>query len=90
VTRRTQTYERDVATGYDPFDGNHETLGSDEDKQIEYDPDFAVNLVFNLIDNISDLPSSRLSSEEDDQNKRRRRRGKIITKENFTIDDITG
>lgn len=58
VTRRTQTYEKDVGTGYDPFDGQGETLLTDEDKNVEYDPDFAKNILFNLIDNISDIPNS--------------------------------
>ena len=79
-----------MGTGYDPFDGHVDTLGTDEDKNIEYDPDFAINLLGNLIENISELPSSKLSSSDEERNVRRRRRGKIVTKENFTIDDITG
>jgi hypothetical protein len=59
VTRRTQTYERDIAIGYDPFDrqGEEYTL-SDEDREGEFDPGFAHSLFQNLIDNISELPSS--------------------------------
>lgn len=33
-------------------------LITDEDRAIEYDPDFAKDLLKNLIDNLSDLPSS--------------------------------
>ena len=40
ITRRTQTYDRDVAIGYDPFNREGEdVLGSEEDMaQAEYDP----------------------------------------------------
>jgi hypothetical protein len=38
VTRRTQTYERDMAIGYDPFDREAELLLTDEDRAVEYDP----------------------------------------------------
>ena len=31
---------------------------TDEDRAVEYDPDFAKDLLRNLIDNLSDLPSS--------------------------------
>jgi hypothetical protein len=58
VTRRTQTYERDIAIGYDPFDREGDLLLTDEDRAVEYDPDFARDLLKNLIDNLSDLPSS--------------------------------
>ena len=53
ITRRTQTYERDIAIGYDPFDREGDLLITDEDRAIEYDPDFAKDLLKNLIDNSS-------------------------------------
>lgn len=97
VTRRTQTYERDIAIGYDPFDrqGEEYTL-SDEDRNAEYDPVFGYSLFQNLIDNISDLPSSSGAISEDsstkdaNRKKRKRRNGKYITRDNFEIDDIMG
>ena len=58
MTRRTQTYERDIAIGYDPFDREGDLLITDEERSVEYDPDFAKDLLRNLIDNLSDLPSS--------------------------------
>ena len=64
VTRRTQTYERDIAIGYDPFDREAELLLTDEDRAVEYDPQFAKDLLKNLIDNLSDLPSSNHKEEE--------------------------
>ncbi|CDW73754.1 UNKNOWN [Stylonychia lemnae] len=54
VTRRTQTYEKDIAIGYDPFakDHNYQHL-LDEDMIAELDLEFMPNLIENLIDNIS-------------------------------------
>jgi hypothetical protein len=40
-------------------------LITDEDRAIEYDPDFAKDLLKNLIDNLSDLPSSTKEKESD-------------------------
>ncbi len=88
VTRRTQTYERDIAIGYDPFDMEGEHYLTDEDKAIEYDPQFAKDLLKNLIDNISDLPSSNPHDSDEDFEGRRKR--KVVTRENFDIDDIMG
>ena len=92
VTRRTQTYERDIAIGYDPFDRDGDVLITDEDRAIEYDPDFAKDLLKNLIDNLSDLPSSTKEKESDIELDsqgfvRRKRR---VTRENFDLDDILG
>jgi hypothetical protein len=67
VTRRTQTYERDMAIGYDPFDREAELLLTDEDRAVEYDPQFAKDLVKNLIDNLSDLPSSTRQEKEESE-----------------------
>jgi hypothetical protein len=67
-----------------------ELLGTDEENQIEYDPDFGKQLFENLIENLSNIPSSNDTLSVDDEDARRRRRGKLITRDNFTIDDIMG
>lgn len=38
---------------------------TDDDRAIEYDPDFAKDLLKNLIDNLSDLPSSTQEKESE-------------------------
>ncbi len=92
ITRRTQTYERDIAIGYDPFDREGDLLITDEDRAIEYDPDFAKDLLKNLIDNLSDLPSStdEKKSEFDLDSQGFIRRKRRVTRENFDLDDILG
>lgn len=87
MTRRTQTYERDIGIGYDPFDHEgDELLMSDDrgDRGLEYDPRFAQEILRNLIDNLSEFPSSG------DENNDRFDRNKKITRENFELDDILG
>lgn len=86
MTRRTQTYERDIGTGYDPFDRDDDLILTEEDRAIEYDPAFAKDLLRNLIDNLSELPSSRGDDSEGDGLKRKRK----VTRENFELDDILG
>ena len=92
MTRRTQTYERDIAIGYDPFDREGDLLITDEDRAVEYDPDFAKDLLKNLIDNLSDLPSSTggKESEVDFDSQGFIRRKRRVTRENFDLDDILG
>ena len=90
VTRRTQTYERDMAIGYDPFD--KEIFSEDERVAAEYDPQFARDLVTRLIDNLSDFPSSNMAGESDFdyEGGRIKRKGRRVTRDNFEIDDIMG
>lgn len=86
MTRRTQTYERDIGIGYDPFNRDDDLILTEEDRAIEYDPAFARDLLRNLIDNLSELPSSRGDDSEGGGLKRKRK----VTRENFELDDILG
>jgi hypothetical protein len=67
-------------------------LLTDEDRAVEYDPDFAKDLLKNLIDNLSDLPSStgKDSVELDYDSQGFIRRKRRVTRENFDLDDILG
>ena len=101
MTRRTQTYERDIAIGYDPFDRQRDGGQYESESEFIYEEEenagWAKGLFANLIDNISDIPSSRggLSDTSSDgivagKKKKKRRNGKFITRENFEMDDIMG
>ena len=66
---------------------------TDDDRQVEYDPQFAKDLLKNLIDNLSDLPSStrnRGDSDCDFDSQGFIRRKRRVTRENFDLDDILG
>eukprot|EP00347_Sterkiella_histriomuscorum_P022324 403330882 len=58
VTRRTQTYEKDIAIGYDPFakDDNYQFL-LDEDQIAEIDVDYVEDLIWGVIDKLSEEES---------------------------------
>jgi len=58
---------------------------TEEDRAIEYDPEFARDLLRNLIDNLSELPSSDGASDRDGLKQKKK-----VTRENFELDDILG
>jgi hypothetical protein len=67
---------------------------TDDDRAVDYDPAFAHNLVKNLIDNLSDLPSSTRNDKDGDDfdldSQGFLRRKRRVTRENFDLDDIIG
>jgi hypothetical protein len=69
-------------------------LLTDDDRAVDYDPAFAHNLVKNLIDNLSDLPSSTRNDKDGDDfdldSQGFLRRKRRVTRENFDLDDIIG
>ena len=54
ITRRTQTYEKDIAIGYDPFDKEGVLFYNEEERMMEYDPEFAKDILFRVIENYSE------------------------------------
>ena len=57
VNRRTQTYEKDTAVGYDPFEQDQRLMFLDQELAGEIDEDYVRGLVAHIIASISDRGS---------------------------------
>lgn len=96
VTRRTQTYEKDIAIGYDPFDKEGVLFFNEEERMMEYDPQFGKDIIEKIIElyteeseiikEISDKNSDDFDFDGEGDGKSRKRKQNL----QFDIDEIMG